>query len=345
MKRKQTKIPAGGNGIFQGELPKDVLKELPEEIRRQYFLWDEILKREAELYPYLLLPLIEEIFHRHYPEDAKIVFLATEYVVSRAEGKDGRILHSVYSDLVIQVEDRDIYHLECQMRRNRGMVVRMMEYDLHIAMSHGMEKAGKGAEQDLHMFLPHSAILYLEHGRNTPDHEKCRIHFQDGGSCLFRVPVLKVQDYTPEQIEQKKLFLLIPFVPIRIRKYLKKDGERLYLEETAEQELTGLLKECMIILNRQAEDGGIEDSVRRDIADFLWKACAELFGKVPEVLKEVQEIMRPVIRLMRDDIEELQQEIAVLRKKEEEHRKKEEEHQKKEKELLQEIEKLRARQG
>ena len=52
--------------LFTDELPEEILKELTPEIRRQYFLWDEILKREVELYPWLTLPLIEENFHKKY---------------------------------------------------------------------------------------------------------------------------------------------------------------------------------------------------------------------------------------------------------------------------------------
>lgn len=33
--------------LFQEGLPEEILKELTPEIRRQYFLWDEILKREV----------------------------------------------------------------------------------------------------------------------------------------------------------------------------------------------------------------------------------------------------------------------------------------------------------
>lgn len=64
-----------------------MLEEMEPQVIRQYFLWDEILKREAELYPELFLQLIEEIFHRKYPENVKVRLLSTEYVVSREKGE------------------------------------------------------------------------------------------------------------------------------------------------------------------------------------------------------------------------------------------------------------------
>lgn len=75
--------------MFSDQLPEEVLRELTPEIRRQYFLWDEILKREVELYPWLTLPLIEENFHKKYRQNTRIQLLSTEYTVSRIHKKRG----------------------------------------------------------------------------------------------------------------------------------------------------------------------------------------------------------------------------------------------------------------
>lgn len=176
----------------------------------------------------------------------------------------------------------------------------------------------------------------------TAEFEKCQIHFQDGGSYQFRVPVLKVQDYTPAQVERKRLFLLIPFLPIRYRKYLKKNPGTV---GDVGKKLTEFVKECMIILNRQMESGALEESAGNDIVEFLWKACTELFQGTPNLLKEVQEVMKPVIRLMRDDIEELRQENEKNLRESEKYRKESEEYRKEIEKLRQENERLRAQLG
>ena len=69
--------------LCQESLPEEIVKELTPEVRRQYFLWDEVMKREIELYPWLILPVVKEIFNREYPEGRDIVLLSTEYTVSR----------------------------------------------------------------------------------------------------------------------------------------------------------------------------------------------------------------------------------------------------------------------
>ena len=37
--------------IYQNMLPQEILKQLTPEVRRQFFIWDEIFKRELEIHP------------------------------------------------------------------------------------------------------------------------------------------------------------------------------------------------------------------------------------------------------------------------------------------------------
>lgn len=280
---------------FKDQLPEEIREQLPLEIQRQFFLWDEIMKKEALLYPQLLFPLIEEIFHRTYPQGSKVSLLSTEYIVTRIE--NGKSLHSIYSDLVVQIGEKDIYHFECQMRPDKYMVIRMMEYDVHIALVH--RTGGDSVE----VALPKSAILYLTHTKNTPDVEEAKIHFPDGRNHLYQVPVLKVQNYSPQVIEEKGLFMLLPFLPIRYRPFIDEKTGKLENAQ-ARKDLTKLLRNCMMILIRQLKDGTMEESQYKDFTDFLWKACKQLFYRDFELLKEAREIMMPVIKTFREEWEE-----------------------------------------
>lgn len=43
---------------YYGAIPDDILEEMTPEIIEQYYLWDEVIKKEVERYPWLILPLI-----------------------------------------------------------------------------------------------------------------------------------------------------------------------------------------------------------------------------------------------------------------------------------------------
>lgn len=132
--------------LHQNRLPEEILKELTPEARRQYFLWDEIMKKEIQLYPELMLPVVREIFHREYPDDRSIILLSTEYTVSRVYEAGEKLLGTIRSDILMKIGG-DLYHFECQIEKDGKMVFRMFEYDVSIALTHGKtvrEEKGRG---------------------------------------------------------------------------------------------------------------------------------------------------------------------------------------------------------
>ena len=88
---------------YYGAIPDEILEEMTPEIIEQYYLWDEVAKKEVERYPWLLLPLIQEVFHKGYSGNAEIRLIATEYVVRRIHNDSGSTLNSIFADIAVQI--------------------------------------------------------------------------------------------------------------------------------------------------------------------------------------------------------------------------------------------------
>ncbi len=67
--------------------------------------------------------------------------------------------------------------------------------------------------------LPESCVIYLRHNDKTPDYLDVDVTF-DGKILPYRTKVIKVQDYTKDELFKKKLMLLLPFYILRYEKYL-----------------------------------------------------------------------------------------------------------------------------
>ena len=292
---------------YYGVIPDEILEEMTPEIIEQYYLWDEVAKKEVERYPWLILPLIQEVFHKVYPENAEIRCIATEYVVRRIHKDSGSTLNSIFADIAVQIGDRDIYHMECQMNRDKGMVLRMLEYDIHIGLVHGIGNVVDKAYTDTkhELMMPRSVILYLSDADHTPAEETCLIRFADGTTHEYRIPVMNVQSYSIEMIEKKHLNMLIPFLPIRFRKYLnrKKDGVKQPIPETVRKDLTEFIRECIMIIDREKENGTLTDAAGKEMIEFLDMTCGYLLKNEPELKKEVLGIMRPIVMLQSERAE------------------------------------------
>lgn len=298
---------------YYGAIPDDVLEELTPEIIEQYYLWDEVAKKEVERYPWLLLPLIQEVFHKTYPENARIRLIATEYVVRRIHKDGGSTLNSIFADIAVQIENRDIYHMECQMNKEKGMVLRMLEYDIHIGLVHGIPFTEKRQE----LVMPRSVILYLNDTDSIPVEETCLIRFADGSTHEYRVPVMNVQSYTPEMVEKKHLNMLIPFLPIRFRKHLdrKRDDKKQPYKESVRKDLTGFIRECIMIIDREKGNGTLTELAGKEMIELLDVTCSYLLKNEPELKREVHGIMRPIVMTQTERLEKAEYEIKLITEK------------------------------
>lgn len=259
---------------------------LPENLSTEAQLWDEIMKKETFLMPEQLLPLIKEVHGKTYERGTDIRPLATEFSVERSDTKE---ITSIRADITVIVAERDIYHFECEIHNDGTMVMRMFEYDVHIALSYRKEMSGEMVLQ-----FPHSAVLYLQDNGNTPEELNCAIHFQDGGTYVYRVPVLKVQAYTIEEIKEKHLCVLIPFLPLRFRKRI---SGRKKEQGVQKEELTSFYRQLILVLEEEVEAGYLSETNRNTIISLLGKSMIRVFYRNEALLKEVVEMTEPILEL------------------------------------------------
>ena len=90
------------------------------------------------------------------------------------------------------------YHLECESSLPDGrMTIRLFEYDAQIALDEG-----EVINQTLTVTFPNTTVLYLRIYRKTPDKMRYVIT-TPGGSVEYDVPIMKIQEYSLEDIFSK----------------------------------------------------------------------------------------------------------------------------------------------
>ena len=293
---------------------------LPENISTEAQLWDEILKKQAYLMSDQLFPLIKEIHGKYYSPGTPVEPLATEYSVERAKTKE---ISSIRADITLVVNGKDIYHFECQIKNDGTMVLRMFEYDGHLALSYPSTM-----DDELVLRFPHSAVLYLQDNGSTPDQLHCQIQFQDGSTYEYTIPTLKVQSYSLEEIHEKHLCVLIPFLPLRFRKRMMRNREdgtiRFQLEK---EELTSFYQQLILILDTEVADGYLTENNRSAILSLLNKSMIRVFYRDEKLLKEVIDLTQPILELEIDkyiqELEQTSQELEQTSQELEQYKKKE----------------------
>ena len=161
------------------------------------------------------------------------------------------------------------------------MIVRMFEYDTQIALD-----AGEVVQGTLTVEFPHSAVLYLRHNSRTPDAMTVRIK-TPGGEISYQVLVMKTQQYTLDEIFEKKLLFLIPF-------YIFTHESRFEeYENNAEQRelLRSEVMEIMEKLEQMALAGEISEYEKCTLVDMSRTIVEKITAKYENVRKEVTSVM------------------------------------------------------
>ena len=224
-----------------------------------------------EKMPYLAVPLINEVFHTSYPEDVKITQLRNEH-----QQKDGEIITD--SCLLI---GKKMYHIECQSTDDTTMVIRMIDYDVAIAVENA-EKQGRRYRIE----FPRSCVLFLRSSGNTPDYLEADVIFPDGKTHVYSIPAIKMADYTKDHIFEKNLLMLLPFYIMRYEK--KKHDMRKNLELL--QILLDEYDEIRINLEKELTETG-KAELYTNLTKLIVKIADHIFEKEEDIRKGIGDVM------------------------------------------------------
>ncbi len=135
-------------------------------------IFDDVFRTIAQKMPFLLIPLINEVFATKYTEDQEFEQLRNEHYE-----KFGKII----TDSIIRIGGR-LYHIECQSKKDGDMALRMVEYDFAIALEH----SSKMESDIIEINFPESCVLYIRNHRDMPDHHKARVRFANGQTVAYQ---------------------------------------------------------------------------------------------------------------------------------------------------------------
>ena len=229
----------------------------------------------------LIIPMINEIFGEDYTGKEKIEFRPNEHFLDQQD--DANQERITDTNFTIWGREKKKYHLECESSLPDGrMTIRLFEYDAQIALDEG-EVTG----ETLTVTFPNTAVLYLRSHKKTPDKTKYVIK-TPGGTVEYDVPIMKMQEYSLDDIFAKGLLMLIPF-------YIFSHEKQFMVYNNNEQKLEELKTEYRGILDRLDE---LER--KKVIGAFDKRVIIELSGDVlKEIARKYENIQKGVGGMMR----------------------------------------------
>ena len=230
------------------------------------------------------------------PSPARLVSLAdlyhtsVDYILCRSNGLDG---------LQISV---------AQMTKDEEIVFRVFEYGYGHA--HKNRIIGDAGER---LIFPKPCIIYLDEGRkdSIPDEYTLTLEFRGQGTFDYKVPVVKLQNMAAQELNDKKLFVLLPFLLLRVRKKIAKVRSKEHVDEL--QAL--LLNDIIGLINCNEEVGNLSSSDAVNLRDLTVKLYQAIYLKYAELEDVTMWLYDQSFELFTDKfektVEELQEEVAA----------------------------------
>lgn len=239
-------------------------------------IYDDIFRTLCEKNTHLLIFLINEIFKSGYRPDEKIELLSGEHHYGMESNVNTDGMNEIITDSLIKIRDK-LYHIECQSNPDGCIIIRMIEYDFHIALENAVNIDGTYKIE-----FPYSAVLYLRHNKNTAGNVTMEIKFPDGQTISYAVPVVKVQDYTDDEIISKHLYFLVPYYIMRYENAGSGD---------VVNEICKGYKKLLNGMTASYNAGEIDGYDMLNIVDLTKMLTSYLFKNNNNVKKEVEKVM------------------------------------------------------
>ena len=267
-----------------------------------YQIYDKAFKRILTLSEKTVINLINGLFDTNYPTDSKITYNWTEH-----ENKD---LKRTLADSILTINGRDSYHIEAQMTEDEEIVFRFIEYGFGHAYKN--RTFIDGGER---MVFPRPCILYLDEGKKdkVPDEYKLTLLFEDQGEFTYKVPLVKLQNMSVEELNRKKMIALLPFQLLKLRKKI----ENLRTEENLEELQNFVMNDIIESIYENETVGNISHSDALDLIELTTKLYMKIYSKYKELEEFTMRMCDQSLELISDKyektVEELQDEVADMK--------------------------------
>ncbi|MCD7956080.1 MAG: hypothetical protein LUG93_10110 [Lachnospiraceae bacterium] len=242
--------------------------------------YDDVYRTLLNDCPQLLIPLVNEIFHEEFTKDDKVVFSKDIHMTKGQEGEPSKRMTDSSFEIVGIVRKK--YLIEEQTRPDTSILNRLFEYAMLVARSSGVNK-----DNVLKVEFPNCAVLFLRSTKYTPD--KMQIEIKAPlGEVLVDVLVMKLKDYTLDDMISRELLILFPFYLFRFsERTLKKCNQ----DEEQLEMIRSDYRRMQEHMTQLADKGDLNEFYRHTIIYLCNVVVENLARRYRKVVKGVQSVM------------------------------------------------------
>lgn len=225
-------------------------------MQKQTHDYDNVFKTMKSKHKRLFVAVINDIFGKCYPMDVRVDVLPSEGYLTESETADGRKeIEEQISDFLIRIGS-EVYLLECQSYEDGSMAIRIAEYAFIVARQFAVWDIGHAT-----IPMPRFSVIYVKRTNRTPAATTITFTFPDGQRVEYRSDNVILEEFTKEDIVERRLFPYIPFYIARYEKEIVSEGK---VDQAVED--LAYFRDQMVCLNRNGE---LTDTELIDLMGFV----------------------------------------------------------------------------
>ena len=268
-------------------------------------IYDITFKRMFRLSGRMLIKFVNKVFEKNFPLDSEIKFLDPN-----SEDEENAILEK---DIYFEICG-ERFQIEAQTYWD-DMMFRLFEY----AVSNPGDGYEKTDECHAEYRMPKQAVVFLKGKNRKHDKLYIKLILPDDQEVEYSVKAVRALSYTPQELVENDLEILLPFQIIRM--YNRVNGYENYTEKKKEKFLSDFKKMCKDIRNTMdllLRDERVTNDEYHEMLNITCSLEEHIYSNIDDISKKGVDSMLNEKVMLRDDRIRAE---AVAKTQEEEKRK------------------------
>ena len=251
-------------------------------------IYDITFKRMFRLSGRMLIKFVNKVFEKNFPLDSEIKFLDPN-----SEDEENAILEK---DIYFEICG-ERFQIEAQTYWD-DMMFRLFEY----AVSNPGDGYEKTDECHAEYRMPKQAVVFLKGKNRKHDKMYIKLILPDDQEVEYSVKAVRALSYTPQELVENDLEILLPFQIIRM--YNRVNNYDSYTDKKKEQFLSDFKKMCKDIrytMDSLLRDERVTNDEYHEMLNITCSLEEHIYSNIDDISKKGVDSMLNEKVMLRDD--------------------------------------------
>ena len=272
-------------------------------------IFDRAFKKILTLSSKAVTNMINGLFNTNYdPDTTTISYHWTEHQADST-------LKTTLADTILILNSKYAYHMEAQITEDQEIIFRVFSYGYGFAdVNKEAIPAGDTTQPNFVLHFPNPCIIFLgDVSSKVPDKYNLQLDFGDREIYTYTVPTVKLADISAQELNNRKMVILIPFHLLKLRKLMAKNRSHdtiCSLKKLVETDILGNIETNQQLGNITPSDAHQLISLTKKLYSYLYETYTES-EEVHDMIDQSLELESDELVLKMQALEEKLKELNI----------------------------------